>query len=258
VKILTCNIRYFDADDGDNNWIYRKKMCVDVIKSQSADIICFQEMRIQQFEYIAAALPEYAHYGLVDEPTGKSPANCIFYLKEKYNLISSSGYWLSEQPHIAGSSSWQSACVRLANWVRLEDITTGVEFRVINTHLDHVSQVARENQAQVIVDDSSAYPEDYPQILTGDMNCSPENRAIEIFKTAWTDTYRCVHDEEYTGFTFHEFFVDKLNLENLGKIDWIFMRGKVETIASEIIMDSVEGRYPSDHYFVSATVKING
>lgn len=257
MKILTCNIRYFDADDGDNNWVHRKELCVDIIKSKSADIICFQEMRVQQFKYISEALPEYSYYGMADQPTGKSPANCIFYLKDRYKLISSSGYWLSEQPNIAGSRSWKSACVRLANWVRLEDIATGIEFRVTNTHLDHVSQIARENQAKVILEDSLAYPEDYPQILTGDMNCSYTNKAIEIFKTAWTDTYQSVHNMEYTGFTIHDFLGKNFNSENPGKIDWIFTRGKVKASDSEIIMDSVDERYPSDHYFVSATVEIN-
>lgn len=34
--------------------------------------------------------------------------------------------------------------MRLVNWVRLRDRETGADFRFINTHLDHVSQTARE------------------------------------------------------------------------------------------------------------------
>ena len=37
-------------------------------------------------------------------------------------------------------------------------------------------------------------------------------------------------------------------------MDWIFMRGRLQAIQAEIVTDSVEESFPSDHYFVSATV----
>ena len=144
MKILTCNIRCFGADDGKNNWIHRKQLCIDVIKSHSPDIICFQEMWSQQFSDLYSAFFEYSYYGMVDEPVGGHPQNSIFFRTKEFRLISAGGYWLSESPHVAGSKSWNSECVRLANWIRLEDHSTKSEFRVVNTHLDHVSQVARE------------------------------------------------------------------------------------------------------------------
>ena len=54
---------------------------------------------------------------------------------------------------MAGSSDWQSACVRVANWVRLTDRDSGVQFRVVNTHLDHVSQAARQGDLERIQSD---------------------------------------------------------------------------------------------------------
>ena len=254
MKVLTCNIRNFGAEDGENNWTHRKEVCAEIIRSQAPDIICFQEMWSQQFADMAISLAEYQSYAVVDEPVGRHPKNCMFYRLEAYTLISAGGYWLSENPHVAGTKSWQSACVRLANWIRLEDHSTGTEFRIINTHLDHVSQTARENQARLIVADSSAYPKDYPQILTGDMNCDSTNAAIEVFRAGgWSDTYDCVHGTEDPGYTFHQFLGPKYN-SAIGKIDWIFMRGRMKAITAEIITDSTEGRFPSDHYFVSAAV----
>ena len=41
MKILTCNIRCFGAEDGPNNWIHRKELCIEVIRSQTPDIIGF-------------------------------------------------------------------------------------------------------------------------------------------------------------------------------------------------------------------------
>lgn len=254
VKVLSCNIRYSEASDGKNDWVHRKAFCADVIRAQGADIICFQEMWDDQFSDMTEALPEYKTYAMVDEPTGHHPQNCIFYHSDAYTRISAGGYWLSESPHIAGSKSWDSACVRLANWIRLKDRKTGSELRVINTHLDHVSQIAREHQARLIVEDSTAYPEDYPQILTGDMNCDFRNRAIDIFKAGgWIDTYGCVHGTEDPGHTYHEFLGPQYD-SAIGKMDWIFMRGRMKAIDVEVVTDSINGRFPSDHYFVSATL----
>ena len=256
MKILTCNIRVFSAQDGNNGWSYRKDICAKVIRDQAPDIICFQEMQYPQFVDLSLALPNYESYGMVDAPTGRNPVNCIFYRADQYVKISASGFWLSETPHIAGSKSWDSSCVRIANWVRLEDRTTGVEFRVVNTHLDHISQAARENQARLIVEDALAYPENYPQLLTGDMNCDCTNPAIGKFKTGgWSDTYRAVHGTENPGLTYHAFQGDQFD-RGIGKMDWIFAKGAVKTIDAKIMTDSIDGRFPSDHYFISATIDI--
>jgi endonuclease/exonuclease/phosphatase family metal-dependent hydrolase len=256
MKILTCNIRYFGAQDGPNDWANRRQLCVDVIRSQSPSIICFQEMWSQQFNDLSAAFSEYSHYALVDEPNGQHPQNCIFYCASDFRLISAGGYWLSESPHVPGSKSWDSECVRLANWVRLEDLSTGIEFRVVNTHLDHVSQVARQNQARLVVEDAAAYHPGYPQILTGDMNCDFSNPAIKIFKAGdWIDSYGAVHGTEDPGFSYHEFLGPNY-VSDIGKMDWIFMRGNLVAKHAEVIRDSMDGKFPSDHYFVSATFSL--
>ncbi|MFC1479068.1 endonuclease/exonuclease/phosphatase family protein [Planctomycetota bacterium] len=256
MKILTCNIRCCSADDGENGWNHRKEFCIEVIRSQTPDIICFQEMQSPQFSDISPAFPEYNYYGMVDEIAGYHPLNSIFYRADGYTLVSSGGYWLSETPHIPGTKSWDSNCVRLANWVRLKDNKEGTEFRVINTHIDHISQPARENQARLIVEDSSAYPEDYPQILTGDMNCDSSNEAIHVFKQGgWIDTYNSVHGTEDPGNTFHKFLGPQFDAD-IGKMDWIFMRGGFKAVNAEVIKDSREGKFPSDHYFVSADVTV--
>ena len=256
MKILTCNIRYFGANDGEDSWAYRKDLCARIIGAQSPDIICFQEMWAEQFADMTSALPEYRSYGMTDEPTGRHPVNCIFYSRDACTRIAAGGYWLSETPHVPGSKSWDSSCVRLANWIRLEDRATGREFRVINTHLDHVSQIAREHQAGRIVEDANAYPQDYPQMLTGDMNCDATNRAIGVFKAGgWIDTYGEVHETEDPGHTYHGFLGPEYD-SSVGKMDWVLARGTVKVIDAEIIRDSLDGRFPSDHYFVSAMMLV--
>ena len=254
MKVLSCNIRYSGAQDGSNSWTHRKEICADVIRSQTPSIICFQEMWEQQFHYLRSMLADFESFGIAGEACGRHPQNCIFYLRDAFTRISAGGYWLSETPHVPGSKSWDSDCIRLANWIRLEDNATKCEFRIISTHLDHVSQIARERQAELIVQDARAYPDDYPQILSGDMNCDCTNKAIGIFKAGgFVDSYALVHGSENPGCTYHEFIGPEYE-SSIGKMDWIFVRGGLKVVEAEVVKDSRNGKFPSDHYFVSATI----
>jgi endonuclease/exonuclease/phosphatase family metal-dependent hydrolase len=258
MKVLTCNIRCFGAKDGLNHWTHRRRLCADVIRAQAPDIVCFQEMWSQQFADLSAALPGYRWFGATDEPAGRHPQNCIFYRREGFERLAAGAYWLSKRPHVPGSRSWGSACIRLANWLRLEDRATGIEFRVVNTHLDHLSQEARDNQARLLAEDAAAYPPAYPQILAGDMNCDADNTAIGGLQAAgWSDTYSSIHGTGNPGPTYHEFLGPRFH-SSVGKMDWIFVRGNLRTLGAEVITESREGRFPSDHYFVSATLELAG
>jgi endonuclease/exonuclease/phosphatase family metal-dependent hydrolase len=256
MKVLTCNVRCLTAKDGPNQWQYRKELCCGILRAQAPEIFCCQEMSAQHHADLAAAFPEYDSYGLADAATGRNPTNAIFFRREAFTRLSAGGYWLSEQPHVPGSKSWDSNCVRLANWVRLVERASGVEFRVVNTHLDHLGQTARENQARIVNEDALAYPADYPQILTGDMNVDATNAVIGLFQSAgWADTYGAIHGPADPGHTFHQFLGPGYKARD-GKIDWIFTRGHIRATAAAVIRDCQGERFPSDHYFVSATVAL--
>jgi len=258
MRIMTCNIRCPWTDDGPNNWDHRKGLCCDVIASREADVVCLQEAFREQLLDVLAAMDAYDWFGICDRPDGPHPLNAILYRREAFERISAGGYWLSQTPHVPGSLSWDSACIRVANWVRLADRASGRELRIVNTHLDHVSQVARENQARLLNEDAAAYPADYPQILTGDMNATGDNPAVASLLTGgWCDTYRAANGDESPGVTFHEFLGERCAVD-YGKIDWIVTRGGMRATAAEIVRDSRDGRFPSDHYFVSADVEFTG
>lgn len=242
--------------DGENGWQFRKEQCVRVIQKYKPDIICFQEMCEDQHDDIACSFPDFGYYGIPSGMTGKDPFNSIFYDCKQFKMIAGSGYWLSETPHIPGSKSWDSCCIRVANWMRLICTRNNREFRIINTHLDHISQLARENQARIICEDTSVFPDDYPQILTGDLNCNHTNPAIKFIKKhGWVDTYEAFFGKDDNPQTFHEFHGIDSN-DNSGKIDWVFVKGVIRTSRAGIIRDNENGRYPSDHYFVYADIEL--
>ncbi|MCE9613805.1 MAG: endonuclease/exonuclease/phosphatase family protein [Lentisphaerae bacterium] len=249
MKVMTCNIRTSAAADGPNAWALRRDVCARVIRDHAPDVFGVQEMTDEQFDDLAAAFPAYDTHA-VDR------ANTIFYDARQYRRLAAGGYWLSETPHVPGSKSWGSACVRTASWIHLAHRETGFAFRIINTHLDHVGQAARERQARLLVEDAAAWGAALPQILTGDMNADADNAAITtLTEGGWTDTYGAVHGSQEPGDTFHE-FLGRGCTKSLGRIDWIFMRGALRVQAAAIVIDAPAGRHPSDHYFVSATVAL--
>ncbi len=259
-RVLTCNIRLpqpQDAEAGDG-WPERRQLCADVIRSQHPDIICLQESELEQLEFLKSQLRGFESHGLTNPHIAFRPQNSILYSTARYALLSAGGFWLSETPHVAGSSSWDSARPRFANWIDLKERATGTELRVWNTHLDHKGQVAREQQARMLLEACQPFP-DLPQVLAGDFNADTRNPAIVLLREGgWGDTYTSIHGPEDPGFTYHAFIgpkrAERITPKNPGKIDWIFTRNVKRVLAAEIIYDQRDGRYPSDHYFVSADI----
>jgi endonuclease/exonuclease/phosphatase family metal-dependent hydrolase len=256
-RILSCNVRVDvpqDAKTGDS-WAERKEFCADVIHAQKADLIGLQEAQAAHFDYLKSRMPEYDTYALSHATDYFHPIDAIFFLRDRYQMISCGGFWLSETPHIAASKGWDTMNPRLCNWVHLKERSSGKEFRYWNTHLDHRGQQAREHGALMISQAAAVLPKDFPQLLSGDMNAAPNNPAIKNYKDAgWIDTYVAVNGAKETGPTAHGFRGPKT--ESKHKIDWIFCRGPVKPLASKIIRDSRNGHYPSDHYFIFADVEI--
>lgn len=269
LKVMTANIRVdleTDAKKG-LGWSDRREACLHVIKQQKADVIGFQEVLKNQFLDLKENLKDFWGIGF-DGPEMDQHAtgyhgiakNPIFFRKKRFELLTAGGYWLSETPLKAGSISWDSARARNASWVRLLDKFTGKEFRVINLHLDHINKEAKRKQIEVVLEESAQYPSDFPQILVGDFNASEETPVIEsVFKHGWKDSYTAIHGDEDPGHTVHLFKGDQYEKKDISKkIDFIFTKGeRIKSIASSIVKDAYKGQYPSDHYFVEATLTLS-
>jgi endonuclease/exonuclease/phosphatase family metal-dependent hydrolase len=261
LKILSCNVRVPQPEDerAGDGWEARRQLCGDTIVDQHADIVCLQEARGYQVDELKRRLPDFDATGMSLPVREVVQNNAIMYSRKRFELVSSGGFWFSEQPHVAGSFGWDTKSPRHANWARLRDRDNGAEFVVWNTHFDHIGQQAREEQARMMVEAAAAFdPIGIPQVLTGDMNAKSTNRAIKVLKEGgWRDTYAALHGPQDPGFTFHGFEGEARQAKGGGsKIDWIFTRGDFKPLTAEIIRDGRGGRYPSDHYFLSATLQV--
>lgn len=266
-KVLTCNIRVaLPEDDAIGlGWNARREVCVQVIKEQQPDLIGFQEVLKEQAVYLQQQMPHYALFGFDGPEMDAHPEgyhgiakNPIMYLKSRYRLLTGGTYWLSETPLAAGSMSWNTARARHVNWVRLKEIKTGKEFRMVNLHLDHKSQEAKVQQAKLMAAESSQYLPDFPQILTGDFNSTMASNVFESVKAAgFADSYAVIHGDAEPGVTAHGFEQpDSPKLKGRGKIDFIFCKGNCKPVSAGIIRDKPKGIFPSDHFFVYTEVSL--
>jgi endonuclease/exonuclease/phosphatase family metal-dependent hydrolase len=263
--IVTANIRVpLPVDEASGNgWEARRDFCAEVIRALAPDIVCLQEALRGPAEDLRSRLGKgFRELGFHGPEMDARPGayqliakNPILYSDERYELVAAGGFWLSETPHLAGTSSWGSARARHVNWVRLRDRASRRELRVLNTHLDHQSQPARERQLAMIVEEAAAYAPDFPQVLAGDFNLDAANPVFATLgRAGWRDAYTELHGDRGDGFTAHA-YQGSARAAAGGRIDFILTRGALKPVAAEIMRDSRDGRFPSDHYFVCARLR---
>ncbi|MDD2437358.1 MAG: endonuclease/exonuclease/phosphatase family protein [Massilibacteroides sp.] len=265
-RLMSCNIRVALEEDEAKGfgWNNRKECCIQVIKSYNPDIICLQEVIKIQYLDLKKEFEDYTVFGFEGPDMDAFPEgyqgiakNIILFSKNRYEYVSAGCYWLSETPLIAGSKSWNTARARHCNWVRLKDKSSGKEFRVLDLHLDHVSQLAKEKQTTLVMTESAQYQSDFPQLLAGDFNADMQNEVIRIVKKdGWIDTFSTIHGETEPGRTTHGFQGVNVKPGKTGRIDFIFSKGQVKSVSSEIVKDEINGKYPSDHFFIYTDVII--
>jgi len=264
LTLMTFNIRYGTANDGPNHWKHRRGMVFDVLRKHDPDLVGMQEVIRFQLDEILEAVPGYAAFG-AGRDDGKSAGELspILYRKERFRLAEEGTFWLSETPEVPGSKSWDTACTRICTWGRFEDRAGGRTFYLYNTHLDHVSQQAREKGVSLILQHMRERKHADPVFFTGDFNAGEDNAAIREVLEAGAgnspspkpmklrDSFRVAHPDEKVVGTFNYWTGRK----DGAKIDYVFVPEAVEVRSAAILHDNIDGRYPSDHYPVVARIR---
>ena len=105
LAVMSFNLRYGTASDGDNAWPHRKGILVDVIRQCAPDVLGTQECLGFQAGFIAQTLPEYGWIGIGRETGAKGEMAALFYKKDVLRAEETGHFWLSETPEIHGSKS---------------------------------------------------------------------------------------------------------------------------------------------------------
>jgi len=255
LKTMTFNIRYDNTMDTLNPWMVRKQWVVQLLKKYDADIVGLQEALHHQMEYIEDCLPQYDWVG-VGRDDGKMLGEyvSILYKKEKFELLEHNHFWLSKTPQQAGSKSWR-ALPRMVTWAKLKDKVNGEVFFVFNTHFDHHSKKARRKSARLLLEYIPNIAEENFSITLGDFNALPHTRPYLELAQTLKDTHHLSEDTSRSSvFTFHAFGSDLAM--KYRTIDYIFIsnKQKMRVLKHTVIIDDWEGKYPSDHFPVMATM----
>ncbi len=260
LKVMTFNIRYGTAPDGENGWKMRKDLVVRTIRAFDPDILGLQEALRFQLDEIGTALPGYTEIG-VGRDDGKQAGEYAALLVRSDRFIVADGgtYWLSDMPEEPGSVSWGNTIPRICTWAAVLDRSRNMLLYVFNTHWDHESQESREQSAGLLLESIGHFTDiGDPVVVMGDLNAGEKNpaflRLVTDERMPLTDVYRTLHPKEKNVATYHAF----KGTTTGEKIDAILVSRELKVRSSEIVRTSFGGRYPSDHFPVTAVLTIEG
>ena len=99
LRIMTFNIRYGSANDGENHWDKRKDMVSDVIRNHPSDVVGLQEALRFQIDTIRQAHPIYGEIGVAREDgNNEGEYSSVLYRTDRFGVGESGTFWFSDTP----------------------------------------------------------------------------------------------------------------------------------------------------------------
>jgi endonuclease/exonuclease/phosphatase family metal-dependent hydrolase len=265
VKVMSFNVRYGTARDGDNAWDNRKELVAKTIRAFDADLLGTQETLGFQRDYVLEKCPGYESLAVGREDgADRGEMTPVFWKKDRFEKLDGGHFWLSEQPNVPGSVSWDSSLTRMASWVKLRDrkLPDAPTIVFLNTHFDHRGREARFQSAALIRKWIGEHGEDCRLVVTGDFNAAEASQPylalfgeVQEKASPVVDTFRVANRErgENEG-TFNGF---KPEATDGGRIDWIAVSRDWTIQSAKIDRTASDGRTPSDHFPVTATLQFS-
>ncbi|MEU1309085.1 endonuclease/exonuclease/phosphatase family protein [Streptomyces cinnamoneus] len=255
LRVMTFNLRYA-SETGPHPWSERRPVMRRLLHRTAPHLLGTQEGLYGQLCDIADDLgPRYAWVGTGRQGGSRDEFTALFYDTARLFPEEYDHFWLSDTPSLIGSATWGNTAVRMATWVRFADRRTGRRFHALNTHLDHLSQHARERSADLITTRLGPDPA-VPRVVTGDFNVAAHRNpvyATMLTKGSLTDTWDTAAERGPQYGTFHGY---RPPVPDGDRIDWILASPQVRTHRSEISTFAENGTYPSDHLPVQALLEL--
>ncbi|HNV22732.1 MAG TPA: endonuclease/exonuclease/phosphatase family protein [Candidatus Hydrogenedentes bacterium] len=256
LNVMSFNIRFGTANDGENSWENRRDLVVKMLQERAPDIVGTQECLDFQADYIVAKLPEYRWFGVGREADASGERMAVLYKWQQFSPIEITSFWLSETPEVPGSRSWDSACPRMVTAVRFYHHGTRQFFTFCNTHFDHRSEPARQGAAQVLLNYVNSLDPAMPVVMTGDFNSYAGQSAAWStlvqgdIRDAWLAAAKTAGPTTtYNGF-------EPLKEDADRRIDWVLVRGPIAVEHCETVVYEEGGHYASDHFAIAARLTI--
>lgn len=268
IRVISFNLKrdFGPALHRSRRWKERRSIAAQFIRESGATIVGVQELLPGMREDVGNLLDsEYSVLGF-GRYKGLRPKNDehsdIIIKNEDAKVTFIKTFWLSKSPEQL-SRAYFAIFPRICTVAEVHVEKPGRTIRVFNTHLDHISGIARLLGVKVILEYISKFNQEnpLPTILMGDLNCKPKSRPVQFLNdhvldfpdVHLTDVYSKFEPSSLSN-TFHN-FSGKVN-SKAAPIDYIFVSDEFEIVESRILTEPVNGRYPSDHYPLMATLRL--
>lgn len=252
MRIMSFNIRC--ANVGTDSWEDRIDIVSQTMLDSEAESIGVQEATPEWMATLKETVGEkYAYVGVGrDDGDNEGEYSAIFYLKDKYTVIDSGTFWLSETPDVP-SRGWDAACNRICTWVHLENNETGEQYVHMNTHFDHIGIAARKNSVDMIIERAKQFT-DIPVVFTADMNVKEGSDNYNQFVTSdyFADT-KFLAPDSMSYCTYHD---TKPERHEDDIIDYVMINDGFEAVSYRVVTEGIDGRFVSDHYPIYADIII--
>ena len=262
LRVMSFNLRVPFHLDLFNYWSHRKELLVETIERFSPDVLGTQECVTEQAEYLLARLPGYGFVGAGrDDGETDGEMTAIFYRRDRFRLLDSGHFWLSETPEEIGSKGWDAGWRRMCSWAKLESRQDGRVFVLFNTHFDAIGDEARYQSALLLRKRMQRIAGPLPALVTGDFNCAEDSqpyrallagaqRGSELLIDTYREAFPVDGPREGTRHGFDGRAGDE-------RIDWILTTAGFDTLGAGIDHSRDGWRYPSDHFPVVAVLRWN-
>jgi endonuclease/exonuclease/phosphatase family metal-dependent hydrolase len=261
LHVASYNVRYAKTGVAPGNpdyWPERESILSRWLQTERPTILGVQEALFPQVGAITRALPpSYRWVGMGRDGGSKGEFTCIFYAAARLDLVSFDFFWLSDTPDEIGSASWGNETVRMVTEARFMDKTTGIEFAVLNTHLDNFDESSRSRAARAIAERIAGQHADVPVLVTGDFNAAAgDSEPFTILtqgtglRDSWLAASRRITAEYGTRPEYSR------PVHGGPRIDWLLASDRVDVLTAAIDPFTSNGRAASDHLPVQALVRL--
>ncbi|WP_108821789.1 endonuclease/exonuclease/phosphatase family protein [Dysgonomonas sp. Marseille-P4361] len=255
IRAASFNLRMDTPADSLNSWIHRKDKVNDLIRYHELDIIGTQEGFIHQIKDMVE-LGDYAYVGVGrDDGAEAGEHSAIIYKKSRLSVLDKGDFWFSETPE-KPSYGWDATIRRICSWAKFKDMITGKEFYFFSLHYDHRGVLARKNSSLLLIKKVKEIAKDYPVMVTGDFNATPESEPMQIiFKDGFLFDSRELSSTKPYG-TVGTTSSFKASAPMNKRIDYILVTSGIQVSKYAVLNEMQYGRFPSDHFPVVADITL--
>lgn len=267
ITVASYNVRYDNRGDAEkgNAWKNRCPVITGIIRFNDFEIVGAQEVLHHMVEDMLAGLPGYDFVGVGrDDGETKGEYAPIFYKTDRFELLKSGHFWLSEETDFP-NKGWDAVLPRICTWGEFRDKQSKLRFYFFNLHMDHVGVKAREESSKLVLRKIEEMCGDAPVILTGDFNVDQQHDNYRVLAESGVlnDSYEVTRMRFALNGTFNAF---DPNLKTESRIDHIFVTrdfnveryGILTDTYREQVNDSIiqKGDFPKEVHFLDHVARL--